>query len=367
MSSTSDSYFLFDEDQSSQPIPFKKSPDIFNISSSYNNCYLLNTSINFNQAYNEIFKPEQVQVNDIEQEDENSMSNIYSVSPIKTLGSNGIINENSNIIIDSTEKKIEKFEKKIEKNEKIDLFSKGKGIVPTLKKLGLTVSIKDKKINICEFKEKKFETKKMIKDEKGKIKPQKKRRKFKPDNIRKKIKSKFHRDLKNELNQKLKEAGSQKLFELLPQSFITNITVKLNKQVLDKTLKKLILYDCIEDQGVKEKNPDRDKYNKNLEVMKYLEQNEEISKKAGFDIIQRMKYEEILKAYFQSTEFENSLIELYEKNKSEKIDYIEEYVNKAVTYIEFFKNPPIKNIIKKGNNKEDIEEIEENLNDSFSG
>ena len=80
-----------------------------------------------------------------------------------------------------------------------------------------------------------------------------------------------------------------------------------------------------------------------------------------------MKYEEILKAYFQSTEFENSLIELYEKNKSEKIDYIEEYVNKAVTYIEFFKNPPIKNIIKKGNNKEDIEEIEENLNDSFSG
>ena len=115
MSSTSDSYFLFDEEQSSQPIPFKKSPDIFNISSSYNNCYLLNTSINFNQAYNEIFKPEQVQVNDIEQEDENSMSNIYSVSPIKTLGSNGIINENSNIIIDSTEKKIEKFEKKKKK------------------------------------------------------------------------------------------------------------------------------------------------------------------------------------------------------------------------------------------------------------
>lgn len=105
MSSTSDSYFSFDEEQSSQPIPFKKSPDIFNISSSYNNCYLLNTSINFNQAYNEIFKPEQVQVNDIEQEDENSMSNIYSVSPIKTLGSNGIINESSNIIIDSAEKK----------------------------------------------------------------------------------------------------------------------------------------------------------------------------------------------------------------------------------------------------------------------
>ena len=36
-----------------------------------------------------------------------------------------------------------------------------------------------------------------------------------------------------------------------------------------------------------------------------------------------MKYEELLRAYFSSVEFENSLIELYNKNKSEKIDYID--------------------------------------------
>ena len=50
----------------------------------------------------------------------------------------------------------------------------------------------------------------MFKDENGKIKKKKKRRKFKPDNIRKKIKAKFHKDLKNIINKKLKFANSKK-------------------------------------------------------------------------------------------------------------------------------------------------------------
>ena len=53
-----------------------------------------------------------------------------------------------------------------------------------------------------------------------------------------------------------------------------------------------------------------------------------------------MTYEEILKAYFTSKEFENSLIEIYDKNKMEKLEYIEEYINKSFTYVDFFKNPP---------------------------
>ena len=297
--------------------------------------------------------------NDIKEEEEDeekSFSGIYFIKPKL----NSI--QDSNIIIDTSEKKIEgkkieekKIEEKKEKNEKISLFTEGKGIIQTLENHGVTTTKNDKKIILSQFKEKKFETKEMIKDEKGRLKQKKKRRKFKPDNIRKKIKAKFHRDLKDALNQKLKKAGSIKLFELLPQSFITDITVKSNNQVLDKTLKKLILYDCIEDKGVKKKTPDKDKYNKNLEVMKYLEENEEICKKSGLDKILNKKYEDILKVYFHSEEFEKSLIELYKK-KNEKIDYIEEYVNKAVTYIEFFKNPPIKSFNKKGNNSEVIEE-----------
>ena len=45
-------------------------------------------------------------------------------------------------------------------------------------------------------------------------------------------------------------------------------------------------------------------------------------------------------------EFEESIIELY--NKKEKIDYIEEYVNKALTYVNFFAdNKKINNVLKK--------------------
>ena len=54
-----------------------------------------------------------------------------------------------------------------------------------------------------------------------------------------------------------------------------------------------------------------------------------------------MKYIDILKAYFSSFEFEQSIIEL--NNKKEKIDYIEEYINKSLSYINFFKNQQEKN------------------------
>ena len=65
-----------------------------------------------------------------------------------------------------------------------------------------------------------------------------------------------------------------------------------------------------------------------------------------------MKYIDILKAYFSSLEFEESIIELY--NKKEKIEYIEEYVNKALTYVNFFSdNKKINNDLKKNNTKND--------------
>lgn len=39
----------------------------------------------------------------------------------------------------------------------------------------------------------------------------------------------------------------------MPQNFITNITIKLNKQALDTTFENLILHDSLEDTGGKEK------------------------------------------------------------------------------------------------------------------
>ena len=62
----------------------------------------------------------------------------------------------------------------------------------------------------------KFKTKKYFMDSDGKKKRVKKKRKFKPDDIRKKIKSRFHKTLKNIINENLKRVGSKELFDFFP-------------------------------------------------------------------------------------------------------------------------------------------------------
>ena len=338
MISTEEPPYLSCEEQSSKLIQLQNLQESYEISLFSDKSFILGDD--FNQAYSDVFSINKMNEDDLEPEEGDEKSKLFGVNNIKPIGEGNIISESVKIIFGSVGKK----------GEKNVIFTEGKGIVKTMEKLGLTVNKSSNKYTLCEFKEKKFECKEMEKDEKGKIKAKKKRRKFKPDNIRKKIKARFHKDLKNSINQKLKKAGAIKLFDLMPQNFITNITIKLNKQALDTTFENLILHDSLEDTGGKEKNPDRDKFNRNLEVMKYLEKNKEISQKAEFDKIKKLKYEELLRIYLSSAEFENSLIELYEKNKSEKIDYIEDYINKAVSYVDFFKNPPIKNWDKKKNN-----------------
>ena len=69
----------------------------------------------------------------------------------------------------------------------------------------------------------------MEKDVKGKIKAKKKWRKVKPDNIKKKIKARFHKDIKNFINQKLKKAGAIKLFDLMPQKFYNEYNNKIEQ------------------------------------------------------------------------------------------------------------------------------------------
>ena len=64
-----------------------------------------------------------------------------------------------------------------------------------------------------------------------------------------------------------------------------------------------------------------------------MRENPEICENAEFDIIKNMKYADILKAYFISKDFEQSIEALYKKE--DKI-YIEEYVNKSLTYVRYF-------------------------------
>ena len=182
----------------------------------------------------------------------------------------------------------------------------------------------------------KFKIKRYYFDDNGKKKKKKKKRKYKSDDIRKKIKVKFHKTLRNIINNNLKKAGSKKFFSFLPQIFIANISKKFNSQFLEYTYKELFSTDFTKFKN----NSDNNNmiinrlYRRNTETLNYLENNEEISKISGYYIIKNMKYKDILKAYFSSKQFDYSIIEL--KNKKEHIDYIQEYIRVSNNYINYY-------------------------------
>ena len=281
----------------------------------------------FEKGFKSIFSEnylEDIPLNE-EEEQEISPPNIFD-----DIGKNEDIHPNPDekIVIEAKEQK-----------DKYFPFTQGYGLDQVLKSIGLTINYKSSsKISLLSYNNQisnisNFRVTQYYVDENGK-KKKKKKRKFKPDDIRKKIKAKFHKALKNLLNSKLKKAGSKKMFDFFPQCFITNITINLNKDAFGLTYEELIGQDFSSKN--KKKNTDFEKYKKNLDVLNYLNQNPEIKKLSDFDKIGKMKYEDILKAYFSSFEFEQTILELFQKK--EKIDYIEEYVSKALTYVNFFIN-----------------------------
>ena len=191
-------------------------------------------------------------------------------------------------------------------------------------------------------------------------------RKHNPDDIRKKIKSRFLKSLKNTINNKLKYANSEKLFDFLPQCFICAITKKRNNiSVLNMTFKELMSTDFYEEYNnetdsnnllrkkrslnISDKknyknlhkniniNPDKKKYLKNLDVLNYLENNKDISNKVNFDIIKNMTFSDLYNEYLKSKEFEEDIMKLKnEEDENEK--YINDYIVKANDYIKYFSN-----------------------------
>ena len=283
-------------------------------------------------------------------------------------GFNTVFNENNNLIFTNDkdkdifsaqieEKIVEKVKSVEDENIIINIqedsnkyfpFTKGVGIQKCLEKIGYDAkfvnpswvslsfsNIGDKIFNIIKVKKNSETDYKIKKKEKEKEK-EKKSRKYKSDDVRKKIKSKFHKSLKNIINQDLKKVGSKKYFEPFPQSFIANITIKLNKIALNYTYEDLIKID-FNSQVLNQKNQtvtNTDKFNINLGVLKYLKKNQKIYSNSLFSKICNMKYSDILKAYFLSSEFEESIIDLH--NKKESIEYLEDYINKSLNYIKFF-------------------------------
>ena len=208
-------------------------------------------------------------------------------------------------------------------------FTKGKGLEKTLEIMGYKYEwiIDYKKLRIISID--KFVVCKAIEDVKKVIY-------IRPDNIRKKIKSSFHKNIIKIINNKIKKAYSDKnikknFFNNLPQSFIRNINRSENQIKMDKTFEQLLV------------NWD-DK--KNKKIIKFLDENNEISEKSNWNLIKNKTYKDLLKAFFESEEFEKSIIALKTKaEKSKKKEknvspqYIENYINIALKYIDFFSSP----------------------------
>ena len=199
----------------------------------------------------------------------------------------------------------------------------------------------------------KFKTKKYYVDNKGKKRKERKKRKYKTDNIRKKIKVKFHKTLKNIINNNLKRAGSKKFFKFLPNIFMGNISQKFNFKYLNYTYEELLTTDfTLNYKSYRNKTIDYKIYLNNKKTVEYLKQNETISINSGFSFIKSMKYKDLINAYFSSKQYEYSILEL--KTKKENLNYIQNYIKQSKEYLNYFGN------IKKA------EEINKEIDNYFS-
>ena len=198
----------------------------------------------------------------------------------------------------------------------------------------------EKKLNNNRFKISKVTSRKTIRKLKAK-----KKRKEKPDDIRKKIKSRFLKAIKIRINQLLKSAKSKLFFDYLPQCFICSISKEKNKPFINMTFKELFSQkfyeeDKKEDKTGKEwqikRNRDKKKYDNNVKVLRYLEKNQDICIKSTFNIIGNITFKDMFNEYLKSEEFEKEIEKLKTENNTD--NYINDYIIKAHNFINFFLN-----------------------------
>lgn len=174
-----------------------------------------------------------------------------------------------------------------------------------------------------------------------------KKRKQKQDNIRKKIKVSFLKILRGIINTGLENAFSKYLFEQFSQYFVTDITIQTNSEAMGLTYEEIFDFSYFKYKYLFHKNEKAQKVvekkrEKNEKALAYLnsEENKQISIISGWNKIKKMNYGYLLKMFFLSKEFEESIknLELKEEEK-----YIIEYINIAKNYLDFYQytNIPI--------------------------
>ena len=154
-------------------------------------------------------------------------------------------------------------------------------------------------------------------------------RKDNKDNIRTKIKRGFFNSaLINKLNDKLKSIGSTKYFMKFPQNFVSDISQKRNKEIVNMTLKEIFekkeLYKQENEIGF-------ENYLHNLKVI----QSEIIKENSEFKKILNKTFRELYEEYINSYEFKNGEIGRLKEHKMED-DYIKKYIYLSRELIDFF-------------------------------
>ena len=160
---------------------------------------------------------------------------------------------------------------------------------------------------------------------------ERKRRKYNQDNIRKKIKRGFLSILIDKLNKILVSIGISLYFVKLPQSFVSDVVRKTNKEILNLTLEEIFKK---EELYKLDKDEDLSKYHHNLDVIN----NEQIQGNENFKKILNKKYYEIYEEYINSNEFKVDEINRLKKNNTEEADeeYLKKYISLAQHFLEFF-------------------------------
>ena len=154
-------------------------------------------------------------------------------------------------------------------------------------------------------------------------------RKDNKDNIRTKIKRGFFNSaLINKLNDKLKSIGSTKYFMKFPQNFVSDISQKRNKEIVNMTLREIFekkeLYKQENEIGF-------ENYLHNLKVI----QSEIIKDNSEFKKILNKTFRELYEEYINSDEFKIVEIGRLKEHKMED-DYIKKYIYLSRELIDFF-------------------------------
>lgn len=152
-------------------------------------------------------------------------------------------------------------------------------------------------------------------------------RKFKSDNIRKKIKAHFFKSLRKRFNSILKNLGSYKKLECIDQNFIVNTTKSFNSYYFEFNFEKL-LTTCFNKDEVDYKRE------KNIKILSYIYKKFPNKSCLLYYILQK-KMSTIFEEYIVSQDFVDNLEIIQRKDN---LFYLKKYIYYALNFRSFISN-----------------------------